>query len=178
MTRLARKLRVESRSVLENHCNRDCPFDRHFADNPKFGEIVPSFHRQENCIPWRPPNGLRGSHCWAAAFAALSCGRDRVRWPVSLPGSEHGRPAVEPAASFGWPARPARSCCTAWIAGDTRETLCGPRSTAPRAAPAPSSGEELLSWEHSLNKHGTRGFRATRRQDYRQASPRAGDSER
>ncbi len=28
-----------------------------------------------------PPNGLRGSHCGAAAFAALSCGRDRVRWP-------------------------------------------------------------------------------------------------
>ncbi len=26
-----------------------------------------------------PPNGLRGSDC-GAAFAALSCGRDRVRW--------------------------------------------------------------------------------------------------
>ena len=31
---------------------------------------------------WRgflvPANGLRGSHCEAAAFEALSCGRDRV----------------------------------------------------------------------------------------------------
>ncbi len=25
-----------------------------------------------------PPSGLRGSHCGAAAFASLSCGRDRV----------------------------------------------------------------------------------------------------
>ena len=32
-----------------------------------------------------PPNGLRGSHC-GAAFEALSCGRDRVRWPVPLAG--------------------------------------------------------------------------------------------
>ncbi len=28
-----------------------------------------------------PPNGLRGSHYGAVAFEALSCGRDRVRWP-------------------------------------------------------------------------------------------------
>ncbi len=40
------------------------------------------------------------------------------------------------------------------------------------------SAEELLSWEHSFNKHGTRGLRATGRQDHRQSSPRAGDSER
>ncbi len=33
---------------------------------------------------WRAPNGLRGSHCGAVAFDALSCGRDRVRWPVPL----------------------------------------------------------------------------------------------
>ena len=26
-----------------------------------------------------PANGLRGSHCGAAAFEGLSCGRDRVR---------------------------------------------------------------------------------------------------
>ncbi len=32
----------------------------------------------------RPPNGSRGSHCGAAAVEALSCGRDRVRWPVPL----------------------------------------------------------------------------------------------
>ncbi len=35
---------------------------------------------------WMPPNGLRGSHCGAAAFEVLSCGRDRVRWPVPLVG--------------------------------------------------------------------------------------------
>ncbi len=27
---------------------------------------------------------MRGSHCGAAAFEVLSCGRDRVRWPVPL----------------------------------------------------------------------------------------------
>ncbi len=31
-----------------------------------------------------PANGLRGSHCEAAAVEGLSCGRDRVRWPVPL----------------------------------------------------------------------------------------------
>ncbi len=47
-----------------------------------------------------PPNGLRGSHCGAAAFEALSCGRDRVRWSVPLAiASLRRRPAVEPAAS-------------------------------------------------------------------------------
>ncbi len=40
------------------------------------------------------------------------------------------------------------------------------------------SPEEFLSWERSINKHGTRGLRATRMQDYRQPSPRADDSAR
>ncbi len=43
------------------------------------------------------PTALRGSHCAAAAFEALSCGRDRVRWRsrwllLRAP------PAVEPVA--------------------------------------------------------------------------------
>ncbi len=46
-----------------------------------------------------PANGLRGSRCAAAAFEALSCGRDRVRWPVPLAVLHPDpRPAVEPAA--------------------------------------------------------------------------------
>ncbi len=44
------------------------------------------------------PNGLRGSHCGAAAVEVLSCGRDRVRWPVPLADLRIPRPAVEPAA--------------------------------------------------------------------------------
>ncbi len=44
-----------------------------------------------------PPNGLRGSRCGAAALKALSCGRDRVRWPCRWLTPEH-RPAVEPVA--------------------------------------------------------------------------------
>ena len=40
------------------------------------------------------------------------------------------------------------------------------------------SPEELLSWEHSLNKHGMRGLRATNRQDSRQPSPRTVYSKR
>ncbi len=47
-----------------------------------------------------PANGLRGSHCGAAAFGALSCGRDRVRWPVPLAGFSPDRPAVEPVACW------------------------------------------------------------------------------
>ncbi len=45
-----------------------------------------------------PPNGLRGSHCGAAAFEALSCGRDRVRWPCRWLALRKCMPAVEPAA--------------------------------------------------------------------------------
>ncbi len=43
-----------------------------------------------------PANGLRGSRGGAAAFEALSCGRDRVRWPCCWLAPEHPRPAVEP----------------------------------------------------------------------------------
>ncbi len=45
-----------------------------------------------------PSNGLRGSHCEVAAVEALSCGRDRVRWPVPLAALSQRPPAVEPAA--------------------------------------------------------------------------------
>ncbi len=68
-------------------------------------------------------------------------GRDRVGWPCRWLLPPRCRPAVEPVASLGHsPARPARSFCAAWIAGGTRGALHGPRSTAPRAAPAPGSG--------------------------------------
>jgi hypothetical protein len=43
--------------------------------------------------------GSRGSHCGAAAFAALSCGRDRVRWPcrwLPLAGPASGRAGRAP----------------------------------------------------------------------------------
>ncbi len=40
------------------------------------------------------------------------------------------------------------------------------------------SPEEFLSWERSNIKHGTRGLRATRMQDYRQSPPKADDSSR
>ena len=46
-----------------------------------------------------PASDVRGSHCGAAAFEALSCGRDRVRWPVPLGNSGRGGPAVEPGIS-------------------------------------------------------------------------------
>ncbi len=42
----------------------------------------------------RPPNGLRGSHCGTAAFEALSCGRDRVRWRSRWLGLGQRRSAV------------------------------------------------------------------------------------
>jgi hypothetical protein len=45
-----------------------------------------------------PANGLRCSHCGVATVEALSCGRDRVRWPVPLADLTIPRPAVEPAA--------------------------------------------------------------------------------
>ncbi len=98
------------------------------------------------------PNDLRGSHCGAAALEALSCGRDRVRWPVPLafyPREAGGRVGrVQPAAMRGQHAlraRPARSYCAAWIAGGTRGALCGPRSTILRAAASRSGGAFLWS---------------------------------
>jgi len=55
------------------------------------------------------PNGLRGSHCGAAALEALSCGRDRVRWPCRWL-FECAQPAVEPAAlADPWRGRLARA---------------------------------------------------------------------
>ncbi len=57
---------------------------------------------------------------------ALSCGRDRVRWPVPL-ASLAQRPAVEPAALAAIPARPARSCCArVAVPGWRRARALGP----------------------------------------------------
>ncbi len=51
-------------------------------------------------------------------------------------GEDAGRPAVEPAALDRTPARPARSCCAAWIAGAELANFDhgGDRSKAPNGA--------------------------------------------
>ncbi len=58
-----------------------------------------------------PSNGLRGSHCGAAAAVeALSCGRDRVRWPVPLAGAAQVYASGRAGRVSQIPSRPARSC--------------------------------------------------------------------
>ncbi len=66
---------------------RVCPFCT-------LAPLVPPFRRGFLV----PAKGLRGSHCGAALFEALSCGRDRVRWAVPLAVVPIPRLAVEPAA--------------------------------------------------------------------------------
>ncbi len=90
-----------------------------------------------------PPNGLRGSHCGAAAFEALSCGRDRVRWRSRWL-FRPGRSAVEPVALAGIPGAAGSLVLRRMDRRGTRGALCGPRSTAPRALVAPGAGGASL----------------------------------
>ncbi len=84
-----------------------------------------------------PPNGVRGSHCGAAAFEALSCGRGRVRWPVPLAAAVAG-------AASGRAGR-------AWDTGSGRLA---------RAAPTCHSAEEYDMDEITLYQWVVLGFLA------------------
>ncbi len=53
--------------------------------------------------PFLWANRLRGSWQRSPAFGALSCGRDRVRWPVPLAVFCSGSPVAEPVALAATP---------------------------------------------------------------------------
>ncbi len=90
-----------------------------------------------------PPNGLRGSHCGAAAVGGLSL---RAR-PCKMGGAADCSVLLQPGGRAGraWDTGTAGSLVLCRMdRRDTRGALCGPRSTAPRAAPAPRSAGLFL----------------------------------